>query len=43
LKKRIQIGDFILPIGAIRGEGTSNDYFPIEVPGFYQIKTCVGP
>lgn len=32
LKKRIQIGDFVLPIGAIRGEGTSNDYFPIEVP-----------
>ena len=32
LKKRIHIGDFILPIGAIRGEGTSNDYFPIEVP-----------
>tara|TARA_B100000945_G_scaffold132847_1_gene106018 strand:+ start:44 stop:889 length:846 start_codon:yes stop_codon:yes gene_type:complete len=32
LKKRIKIGDFILPIGAIRGEGTSNDYFPIEVP-----------
>ena len=32
LKKRIQIGDFILPIGAVRGEGTSNDYFPIEVP-----------
>jgi len=32
LKNRIQIGDYILPIGAIRGEGTSNDYFPIEVP-----------
>ena len=32
LKNRIQIGDFVLPIGAIRGEGTSNDYFPIEVP-----------
>ncbi len=32
LKKRINIGDFVLPIGAIRGEGTSNDYFPIEVP-----------
>ena len=32
LKKRIEIGDFVLPIGAIRGEGTSNDYFPIEVP-----------
>lgn len=32
LKKRNQIGDLILPIGAIRGEGTSNDYFPPEVP-----------
>jgi len=32
LKKRINIGDFILPIGAIRGDGTSNDYFPPEVP-----------
>jgi AMP nucleosidase len=32
LKKRIDLGDFVLPIGAIRGEGTSNDYFPIEVP-----------
>lgn len=32
LKKRIKLGDFILPIGAIRGEGTSDDYFPIEVP-----------
>ncbi len=26
------LGDFILPIAAIRGEGTSNDYFPPEVP-----------
>lgn len=32
LKKKNQIGDFILPIAAIRGEGTSNDYLPIEVP-----------
>lgn len=32
LKKRIHIGDFVLPIGAIRGDGTSNDYFPPEVP-----------
>jgi len=32
LKKRNQIGDFILPIGAIRGDGTSDDYFPKEVP-----------
>lgn len=26
------IGDLILPIAAIRGEGTSNDYLPPEVP-----------
>jgi AMP nucleosidase len=26
------VGDFILPIAAIRGEGASNDYFPPEVP-----------
>jgi len=32
LKKKNQIGDLILPIAAIRGEGTSNDYFPAEVP-----------
>jgi AMP nucleosidase len=27
-----RIGELILPIAAIRGEGTSNDYFPPEVP-----------
>ena len=27
-----RLGDFILPIAAIRGEGTSNDYYPPEVP-----------
>ena len=32
LKRRNTIGDLILPIAAIRGEGTSNDYFPPEVP-----------
>jgi AMP nucleosidase len=32
LKKRLALGDLILPIAAIRGEGTSNDYFPPEVP-----------
>ena len=32
LKKKNQIGDLILPIAGIRGEGTSNDYFPPEVP-----------
>jgi AMP nucleosidase len=32
LKKKNKIGDFILPIAAIRGEGTSDDYLPQEVP-----------
>lgn len=32
LKKELTLGDFVLPIAAIRGEGTSNDYFPPEVP-----------
>ncbi len=32
LKKKNEIGDFILPIAAIRGEGTSDDYYPEEVP-----------
>ena len=32
LKKKNEIGDLILPIAAIRGEGTSNDYFPAEMP-----------
>ncbi len=30
--KKTRVGDFILPIAAIRGEGTSNEYFPPEVP-----------
>jgi AMP nucleosidase len=32
LKKKTQLGDLILPIAAIRGEGTSDDYLPPEVP-----------
>lgn len=32
LKSKNKVGDLILPIAAIRGEGTSNDYFPPEVP-----------
>lgn len=32
LKKQIKLGDYILPIAAIRSEGTSDDYLPIEVP-----------
>ena len=29
---KTQLGDYILPLAGIRGEGTSNDYFPPEVP-----------
>ncbi|MGB0495425.1 MAG: AMP nucleosidase [Kangiellaceae bacterium] len=32
LKKKNKIGDLVLPIAGIRGEGTSNDYLPAEVP-----------
>ena len=32
LKKKTQLGDLILPIAAIRGEGTSNDFLPVEIP-----------
>src|SRR6266545_5024752 len=32
LKRKNNLGDLILPIAAIRGEGTSSDYFPPEVP-----------
>lgn len=32
LKRKNEVGDLILPIAAIRGEGTSLDYFPKEVP-----------
>jgi AMP nucleosidase len=30
--KKTEVGDFILPIAAIRGEGASNDYLPPEIP-----------
>jgi AMP nucleosidase len=32
LKRKNELGDLILPIAAIRGEGTSNDYLPPQVP-----------
>ena len=38
LKKSTEIGHFILPIAAIRGEGTSHDYFPSEVPALPSFK-----
>lgn len=30
--KKTKVGDLILPIAAIRGDGTSNDYMPPEIP-----------
>lgn len=32
LKRKSKLGDLILPIAAIRSDGTSNDYLPAEVP-----------
>lgn len=43
LKSNVKVGDFILPIAAIRGEGTSNSYCPIEVPALpsFQLQKSV--
>lgn len=38
LKSSTEIGHFILPIAAIRGEGTSDDYVPKEVPALPSFK-----
>ena len=38
IKKKNNLGDLILPIAAIRGEGTSNDYLPPEVPALPAFK-----
>jgi AMP nucleosidase len=38
LKRATEIGHFILPIGAIRGEGTSDDYLPPLVPALPSFK-----
>ena len=38
LKDSTEIGHFILPIAAIRGEGTSDDYLPKEVPALPSFK-----
>jgi AMP nucleosidase len=38
LKMSTELGHFILPIAAIRGEGTSNDYFPPAVPALPSFK-----
>ncbi|NII56039.1 AMP nucleosidase [Luteibacter sp. SG786] len=43
LKKKNAIGDLVLPIAAIRGEGTSNDYLLPEVPALpaFQLQRAV--
>lgn len=38
LKDSTEIGHFILPIAAVRGEGTSSDYLPDEVPALPSFK-----
>ncbi|HAN17897.1 MAG: AMP nucleosidase [Bacteroidetes bacterium GWC2_33_15] len=38
LKRKNKLGDFILPIAAIRSEGTSNDYLPPEIPALPAFK-----
>ena len=38
LKRSTEIGHFILPIGAIRGDGTSDDYLPKLVPALPSFK-----
>lgn len=32
LRRRYLVGDYLVPLASIRGEGTSDFYFPIEVP-----------
>jgi AMP nucleosidase len=43
VKRKNQIGDLVLPIAALRGEGTSNDYLPSEVPALpaFQLQRAV--
>jgi len=38
LKHSTELGHFILPTAAIRGDGTSNDYMPPEVPALPSFK-----
>lgn len=43
LKTKCKVGDFILPIAAIRGDGTSDAYYPSEVPALpsFQLQKAV--
>jgi len=43
VKRKNKVGDLVLPIAAIRGEGTSDDYLPSEVPALpaFQLQRVV--
>jgi AMP nucleosidase len=43
LKNFVHVGDFILPIAAIRAEGTSDSYYPPEIPALpsFQLQKAV--
>lgn len=43
LRKHYKIGDYFVPIAGIRGEGTSDFYFPTEVPSManFLVQKCV--
>lgn len=43
LRRRYQVGDYLVPIASIRGEGTSDFYFPPEVPALanFLMQRCV--
>lgn len=43
LRKHYKVGDYFVPVAAIRGEGTSDFYFPEEVPAManFLVQKCV--
>lgn len=43
LRKHFRIGDYFVPVAAIRGEGTSDFYFPQDVPAManFLVQKCV--
>lgn len=43
LRKHYKVGDYFVPIAGIRGEGTSDFYFPEEVPAManFTVQKCV--
>ncbi len=41
MKSRLAVGEYLLPIAAIRGEETSDDYMPPEVPSLPSFKTLL--